>query len=313
MANCYLCGSSKLKVIKKELRHAIQRNVLECQSCGLVFLTTKKTNLQAHYKGDYRKIYSPVIGKESTSKEIYDMYYPIQGTRLERVKKYLNKKKRILDIGCSAGHFINTIKPFVKEVIGIEFNLDNAKFVNEKLGIKVYTEPIDKTDLPEKYFDVIFCLQTMEHMDDPLAFLKTIKRYLKDDGIIYIEVPNLDEATLSIFHNKAYGDFYYREPHLFYYSKKTLQDLMNKADYKGKVLPFQWYNFINQMHWILANGPQKDGAEGISASILIKDSTIPKKIREEINKWIKSKDEEYKKILEKHFISDQIIFIGKKK
>jgi len=88
---------------------------------------------------------------------------------------------------------------------------------------------------------------------------------------------------------------------------------MNKAGYGGEVKLFQWYNFVNQMHWILAHGPQKSGYEGLREPVLTESKKVPKKIRDELNRWIQKVDKEYKYILEKHEISDQIVFVGKKK
>jgi len=308
---CYLCGSAKLSVTRKKLRNDIRRDVLKCGNCGLVFLRPKKENLQAYYAKDYRKQYSPTVGKHDSSQDIFDQYYPVMQSRLERVKPYLGKNKRILDIGCSAGHFLATIKPYVKECVGLEFNLANAEFVREKLGIPVYTDPIEKTDLPENHFDVIFCLQTLEHIEDPLTFLKTIKRYLKKGGVVYIEVPNLLEASLSVFDNKGYEDFYYRAPHLFYYNPATLKRLMSKAGYKGKVLPFQWYNVLNQFHWIATGEPQGSGFPGLKDPELVpKGEGIPS-LRKDFNTWIQKVDVEFKKLWEKHSVSDQIVFVGR--
>lgn len=310
---CYLCGSNKLKVDRTKLRHGVKRKVFVCQSCGLVFLDEKNKNLQKYYATEYRKQFSPVIGKSASSKDIFDIYKPVMSSRLARVKKYLGKNKRILDIGCSAGHFLATIKPYVKECVGLEFNLDNAKFVRKNLDIKVYTDPIEKTDLPKKHFDIIFCLQTFEHIADPVAFLKSLKPYLKDGGMIYFEVPNLHEATLSVYDNKAYDDFYWREAHLFYYNPSTFARIMKKAGYHGKVLPFQWYNFINQMHWILSNAPQTSGFDGLKDPVLVTATDVKPVVRNAFNNWIKKVDKEYKVLLEKHLISDQMVFVGKPK
>ena len=314
--NCYFCQNKKLEVVRKKIRDAT-RDVLRCTNpkCNLVFLKSRKENLREYYKRSYRKFSSPVIGNPLNSKQIFNLHYPLQGNRIEKIKKHLrlNKGKRVLDIGCSTGHLLYAIKPYVKECVGIELNEDNVKFANNKLKIKVYNKPVEETDLPKKYFDVIFCFQALEHMPDPIRFLKTIKEYLKDGGEIYMEVPNINEASLSIYNIKEYEDFYYHKPHLFYYSPETLADLMKKAGYKGKVLPFQWYNFLNQMNWLLAKKPQNNMREGISDSILTNNKNVPKKIRNDFNKWIKQKDKEYKKLVEKYMISDQIIFIGKKK
>ena len=310
--HCYLCGSDELKVARTELRHGVKRRVFACANCGLVFLDEKKGNLQKFYASkEYRKKFSPVVGKASTSKEIFNIYAPVMASRLARVKKYLGKNKRVLDIGCSAGHFLAAIKPHVKECVGLEYSLDNAKFVRKNLGVKVYTDPGEKTNLPHKYFDVIFCLQTFEHMPDPLHFLQSLKPYLKRGGIVYFEVPNLLESTLSLYHNKAYDDFYYREAHLFYYNPSTFARMMKKAGYQGKVLPFQWYNFINQMHWLLANAPQTSGFDGLKNPVLVTAKDVKPSVRDAFNRWIKKVDTEYKALLEKYSVSDQMVFVGK--
>ncbi len=307
---CYLCGNKKLKVIRKKIRDA-ERDVLKCQRCSLVFLRPKKENLRKFYRNDYRKTSSPIINKEISSREIFNHYKNFQGPRLAMAKKYLGKNKRVLDIGCSAGHFLYAIKPYVKECVGIELNKKNVEFINKKLKIKAYDKPVEETDLKKKYFDAIFCLQTMEHMEDPVKFLKTVRQYLKDDGIIYIEVPNIMESTLSVLKVKEYENFYYHKPHLFYYSPETLGSLMKKAGYKGKIIPFQWYSFLNQMHWFLAKGPQKSMAEGIAEPKFIKDKNVSLKIRNEFNDLLKKTDKEWKGIIEKFLLSDQIVFVGK--
>lgn len=312
--NCYLCGSDKLTVVRTELRRGGTRKVFSCTKCGLVFLDGYNKDLQKYYASkEYRKKSGPVIGKPASSKDVFDTYAPVMASRLARAKKYLRKNKRVLDIGCSAGHFLAAIKPYVKECIGLEYSLDNAKFVRKNLGVKVYTDPIEKTDLPYNYFDVIFCLQTFEHMHDPLHFLESLKPYLKKGGIVYIEVPNIREGTHSLYHNKAYDDFYYHDAHLFYYSPSTLARMAKKAGYVGKVLPFQWYNFINQMHWILANSPQTSGFDGLKDPVLVTAKDVKPAVRDAFNNWIKKVDREYKALLEKYLASDQIVFIGKPK
>lgn len=308
---CRLCGSRKFAIVRRTLRHGVARKVLRCKACALVFLEKKRRNLQKYYATEYRKHFTPVIGKAASSKDIFDVYAPVMASRLARVKKYLGKGKRVLDIGCSAGHFLATIKPYVKECVGLEFNLDNAAFVRKNLGIKVYTDPIEKTDLPHKHFDIIFCLQTFEHVEDPVHFLKSLKPYLKEGGMVYFEVPNLQEATLSLYRNRAYDDFYYREAHLFYYDPATFARMMKKGGYRGRVSPFQWYNVVNQMHWILANAPQTSGYDGLREPVLVTEESVPPQTRRAFNDWIRKADREYKSLLEKHFVSDQMVFVGK--
>lgn len=127
---CYLCGSSNLTVLRTRLRHDIKRNVLKCCDCGIVYLEPKKENLANLYTEDYRKLYTPVIGKTLNSRETFEMYLPFQYSRIDRIKDRLSPNMRTLDIGCSAGHFLYVLKDYVQECIGIEFNKENAEFVS---------------------------------------------------------------------------------------------------------------------------------------------------------------------------------------
>lgn len=179
---CYLCGSSNLGVIRSKLRHEISRNVLKCVDCGTVYLEPEKRNLANFYAKDYRKIYSPVIGKALNSREIFEMYLPYQHSRIDKIKDLLTPDMKALDIGCSADHFLFVLKDYVQECVGIEFNEENAEFVNRELGIKTYTDPIEKTDLPLDYFDLITAFHVLEHVDDPIQFLTALRKYLKSSG-----------------------------------------------------------------------------------------------------------------------------------
>ncbi len=310
--NCYLCKKSNLKVIRTKLRRNIKRNVLQCQDCGVVYLEPKKKNLAEFYSKEYRDLYTPVIGKVPDSKEIFDMYLPYQQARVNIIREKLNPEMKALDIGCSSGHFLYALKPYVKEATGIEFNKENAEFVNKVLGIQVHTCPIEDTDIPLEYFDLITVFQVMEHIDDPLKFLKTINRYLKPDGLLYIEVPNINDALASLYKIEPYGDFWFREPHIFYYSPETLSLLMGKAGFKGDITAIQKYNFMNHMNWIFSGKPQKSAEIGMSKPVLVASGSTNDGIKSALNTFIQKVDEEYKMILIKYNLGSDLVFVGKK-
>lgn len=309
---CYLCQSSRLTVIRTKLRHNIIRNVLKCEDCGLVYLEPKKENLRSFYAEEYRKLYTPVKDKALNSREIFEMYLPYQHSRIDEIKDRLTPDMKVLDVGCSAGHFLYVLRDYVQESIGIEYNKENAEFVNRELGIKTYTEPIEETDLSLEYFDLITAFQVLEHVDDPIQFLTTLSKYLKPDGYLYIEVPNINDALISMYNIESYCDFWYREPHIFYYSPKTLSTMLERSGFKGDISTIQRYNFVNQMNWILTGSPQESADIGMSKSILISSDSVDEQIKTEFNQWIQRIDEEYKQILNKYNLGESIIFIGKR-
>jgi 2-polyprenyl-3-methyl-5-hydroxy-6-metoxy-1,4-benzoquinol methylase len=311
VSHCYLCGSERLRVIRDRLRHDVRRNVLSCGECDLDFLEPQEKDLRAYYATEYRKEYSPRPEEAAESQTIFDVYRPLQEERVARLRPYLpSPAGRVLDVGCSAGHFLHAVSPYVGECVGIEFNLANAAFVREKLGFDAYTVPVEETALSERSFDLITCFHALEHMPDPRAFLKTIRRYLKPGGRIYVEVPNVKDALLSVYRSEAYADFWYREPHLFNFSPSTFKKLMEQAGYRGELLPVQRYSFLNHLHWSTLGKPQGSAEVAMPTPVLATDERAPAAARERLNAWIARVDAEYRHILLETGVSESIGFIG---
>ena len=153
--SCYLCGRSNLGLITNTLRHDIKRNVLQCLDCGFTFLEKKEENLRKFYEKEYRKLYSPVIGREVSPGERFEIHLPFQQSRIEDIKPFLKRGTKVLDVGCSSGYFLYALGNSVEERVGLELNKNDAEFTREKCGINVYDCPLEETDLPLEYFDLV--------------------------------------------------------------------------------------------------------------------------------------------------------------
>ena len=310
--NCYLCNKNKLKIIRTRIRNNIIRNVYQCQNCKIVYLEPNAEDYSKYYESEYRKSYSPNIGKELNSQEIFNTYLPIQKERIDKIKHILKPEMKVLDIGCSAGHFLYAIKGYVKECLGIELNKENAQFANSTLGIKVFDSPIEKTAIPKHYFDIITIWQVLEHVNDPRKFLAIISNYLSPNGYLCIEVPNINDALLSLYKMEAYAEFWYREPHVFYYSPETLEMLLDQVGFTGEIQTTQEYNIINHINWILNGEPQKSYNVGTTDPEPINNESIDPKVKDEVNRWFITINNQYKLLLEKLKFGENILCIGKK-
>lgn len=312
---CPLCEKdpSFFKVFREKLRYDIPRKVFKCLHCGLIFLDQKEKNLQEFYQKDYRKLYSPILGKEVSPEEMFAIHLPFSENRLEKIRHFLSPSLRVLEIGSSAGQFLYTLRSYVKECIGIEFDEVFAEFTEKKFGLKVYTEPLEKTNLEKGSFDLICALEVFEHIEEPLTFLNSISQYLKPNGMIYFEVPNHNDSLLSVFDVPAYRDFYYREPHSFYYTPTTLKAIMQKGGFEGSV---SWSGFepnmINQLHWILVNRPQSTASEVYGPLRLPFGENTSGEIRKDFMEFITHLHNQYREFLNTHLLCSHIVFIGRK-
>ncbi len=310
---CKICKSNETKVIRTKLRHDIKRKVFLCSSCGYGFLDPAKS-VDSHFYSNknYRQAYGPAVNKVSSSQEIFDTYFPFQGSIVSEIKHILRSKMKVMDVGCSTGHFLQSLKGLVGERVGLELQKAAGEFVQKKFKIPVYSDPIETAKIKEGPFDLITTLQVLEHIDNPIGFLNGIKQNLKPGGYLYIEVPNIDDALLSCYDIKGFADFYFREPHVSYFSVKSLKRLLKDAGFSGTFKTVQRYNIMNHLHWIFTNQPQGNFALGNGEPVLVNAKSVSKSAAQALNKFMVSVDTEYKKILAKYNVAENITFLGKK-
>ena len=304
---CVLCENTEFEILSNKVRNDLPIKVVKCKKCSLVSLENPIKNAVNYSGEEYRKLHSPVIGKELTPKEMFDFEIRFQEQRIKRIQSLLKSTHRILEIGSSTGHFLFSIKDMVNEVVGIELNQSHAKFSRDHCKLKVYDAPLDQVGLEEGYFDVIFLFQVFEHIPNPLDFLTLCKKFLKPNGKICVEVPNINDALLQVYKIPSFPEFYYRQPHSYYYSKETLLEIMNKAGFSGEIRFQQDYSIFNHIHWLLSGKPQLSKELGYKIPLKQNDS---KEYEIVLRKFFETINEDYKKLLEENSLSENICFIG---
>lgn len=312
---CPLCNKDTKRVISNKLRNGEKINVCYCKKCEIAMLDDKRSelDLKKFYDKEYRKKFKPKLDKVSGPSEIFDIYSNFQENRIKLIKGFLTKKTRLLEIGCSAGMFLFHAKRYVREVMGIDYDAKAAHFASRKCSCRVFSVDIDDTGLKEQSFDIICMFQVLEHIKKPLAFLEKCKKYLKPEGIIYIEVPNLHDALVHAYDLPNHHDFYFHLAHLWYFTAKSLGALLKKAGIGGRIYFAQDYNVLNHMHWLSVDAPQHDCLPGLSVPKMPLRGALEDYKKAELSRFIQRTDVEYKEMLVKLGITSNLSFIGRKR
>jgi SAM-dependent methyltransferase len=226
---CRICGGD-LTSYESEIREG--KAILElCLRCGTIHLEPDQPDLKEYYANAYRKQYGPKLEYSNNYEEIFNTYVKYQGQRVKVLEPYLGVNKSLLDVGCSTGHFLYNIQGHRRYCAGIDWDIGACSFARHKLGdCRIYN---DINTILDKY-DIVYSSMTLEHTEDPLKFINQCASKLKKDGTLYIEVPNLNDALLSVYENKAYKKFYFRKAHLWYFTPYAFLTLMAKAGFVGK-------------------------------------------------------------------------------
>jgi SAM-dependent methyltransferase len=101
---------------------------------------------------------------------------------------------RALDIGCGDGDFLAELARRGWRVDGIEYS-DAAAALARGKGIAVHQGDLASAGFPSGAFDVVTLWHVLEHLPEPAAALAEVRRVLRPDGLLVVEVP--DSASLT--------------------------------------------------------------------------------------------------------------------
>ena len=145
------------------------------------------------------------------------------------IERYSPSKGNLLDVGCGAGFFLNYANSKGWDVNGIDLLDEYIQFAKEKLMIKnVHCLSLEKAHFDEKFFDVVTLWDLIEHLPKPLQELKKINRLLKPGGHLAIWTPNVKNSIFMKQHWTGYITY----QHLYFFSLKTLGQLLKRAGFK---------------------------------------------------------------------------------
>lgn len=145
--------------------------------------------------------------------------------------RYIKSKPHasLLDVGCGNGDMLLFMKDLGWDVEGVDSdNVAVEKALN--IGLKVSFGTLETVKYPDNKFDVITVTHTIEHIQEPLAFLKECHRILKDTGCLVIITPNSDSLGHRMFRN----NWFHLDPprHFYVYNRLSLSDLFGKSGFK---------------------------------------------------------------------------------
>ncbi len=133
----------------------------------------------------------------------------------------------LLDLGCSSGAFLESLKGDSWTLYGIEMSTAVAERASARTGAEVFVGDILNAPFPKESFDVITCFDVLEHLYEPLQVMTKVREWLKPGGIFYVQVPNVDSAEARVFGSYWHGLELPR--HLFHYSPASLTFLAASA------------------------------------------------------------------------------------
>lgn len=165
--------------------------------------------------------------------------YNIKDKRLKKILELALpvKNKIILDIGCSTGYLGSILEKKGAKVIGIDISQKAIKKAKKVLtDAKVLDLNSQKLPFTSSSIDAVIASEIIEHLFQPLLFLKEAKRVLKTNGIFIVTTPNfLYWGNRINFMKGTFGytrEGVFDEGHIHFYTHETLVQDLSKSGFE---------------------------------------------------------------------------------
>lgn len=222
---CPLCGGSRFQTLSREDRYGMGIVTVGCDGCGLVMTNPRPTPESLddfythHYRREYRKLDAPTadyVRKFGLDRRA------VYTTDSLIARGLVGPGARILDVGCAEGSLLREIGGRFPDAsrVGIEPTIDFGGFCRTYASCEVQPSVGAVAASTPKPFDCIIAIHVVEHVADPVAFLRSLAPLLSDRGGIYIDVPDADAYdSLNDLHLA----------HLYHFTRRTLHQTVVKA------------------------------------------------------------------------------------
>jgi SAM-dependent methyltransferase len=211
--------------------------VSACETCGLTQQSPRPPfdEILTYYDSGYQ---AHAVAKPSLVARLKDL--AINWPRLRKYKRLVPVHGSVLDVGCGSGGLLNFFRENTDwSLHGIE-PVAEAAAIGIASGLDIRPTTLDDAAFEDASFDLAMMNHVLEHVPDPIATLRTLRRIVKPGGYLTGEVP-----TPRCFERWLFGRFwagYHLPRHLYFFEAGHLRMLLKKAGFQvisveGKVQP----------------------------------------------------------------------------
>jgi 2-polyprenyl-6-hydroxyphenyl methylase/3-demethylubiquinone-9 3-methyltransferase len=161
-----------------------------------------QTNVDPAEIDKFQSIASRWWDRESEFKTLHEIN-PLRVTYIEKQAQGVEGKK-ILDVGCGGGILAEALANKGAQVTGIdvaELSLKVAKMHLHESGLEVDYQLSTVEDFAQQHaarFDIVTCLEILEHVPDPASIVASASRLLKPDGLLCLSTLNRNPKSFAL-------------------------------------------------------------------------------------------------------------------
>ena len=222
--DCPVCGPSQTHVWLKNGGHT---RYLRCRNCGTVYASPRLSQ-KIRYSSDETvwKYSSELLARES-------LRVPVLRQEAKHIQGHI-QGGRLLDVGCSSGDFFKFFPGSVWERFGVELSASAAEFSARTHNAHVIAGTLCSAKWPDDFFDLVCMIDMLYLVDDPRAEMDEVRRILKPNGFVAIEITG---QAYMFFRSRGLiallmeGRWCRLDPntHLYWFTPNSLRQLLQNS------------------------------------------------------------------------------------
>jgi len=220
---------SRCAICREDKATPLYEGILRCVNCGHIFSDARLN------EEDFFKLYGSryFFGGEysdylAEKKALHKNFK----YKINVLQRYLDpiRHKRLLEIGCAYGFFLDVAKDYFDEVLGLDVSEEAIQYASHASKHKAERADFLKYDFEPGKFDVVCLWDTIEHLERPELYIEKIGSKMKKRGLLAITTGDIGSINASIRKDK--WRLMHPPTHVHYFSEKSLTRLLNKHGFE---------------------------------------------------------------------------------
>ncbi|MBN2059265.1 MAG: class I SAM-dependent methyltransferase [Deltaproteobacteria bacterium] len=260
--NCEICGGSEwTTVFNGRIRDGAFGTLTEdncfigkCSRCGVERLNESACKDESFYKNkDYRLL----LNEPEDAHGFLAEHDILQLRNLSVLWPDSIRDKCIADIGCAAGSFLDHVSGLAGQKIAIEPCEEYHEHLKNR-SYEIYPSLEDSISEWNERVDYAFCFSVIEHVQNPRAFLSSVRDLLKPGGKLIVSTPNRRDILMDL-KGDEYRRFFYRTVHRYYFDRISFEYCAEKAGLAViETRCVHRFGISNAMAWLRDGRPTGD-------------------------------------------------------
>lgn len=201
---------------------------VRCPRCAVVYLDPRPaaSELGRIYPDEYHAF----AFDEEAFGVVHRVRSRLEARRLLWVGAGLPAGARVLDVGCGDGFHLDLLRrhgPPGWDLIGVDTD-PRAVEAARRRGLQVELATIEEAMIEPGSVDLALCIQTIEHVADPVALLRAVGRVLKPGGRLYLITDSTDSPDFALAKGRHWGGYHFPR-HWYLFNRASMRRLAERS------------------------------------------------------------------------------------